>query len=139
MLVVVLFAVVHAESSNVALASGSESINFQPVSLGTVIDPTAGRGVSVPVNPPAVEVTPAVTRTLAPFHVTVRTADGATIVSGTVTFRSPVNVRVDPEMLALRTRYGPPTNSVLFEPMLQKLGNVEVPGTTGAQNVAAVW
>ncbi len=140
MFVVVLFATVHDESSNPGCISGKLSLNFHPVNFGTFTFFDAALCVSWPVSVPCPSRR---TATFAPFHVTALTAEGATIVSGTDAFRSPRSASVLPEIVALRTRFGPPTSTVVFVPNCQKLSS---PGTVffvadftaGAQNDAAV-
>jgi hypothetical protein len=117
--------------------SGNESLNFHPVNLGIDTLRTTERGASEPDNPP-LDVVPAVTTTFAPFHVTDFRVDGPTIVKGTVVFKSPVSASRVPTMLALRTRYGPPTKTVELLPILQKFAKGPLPAMTGDQKVAAV-
>ena len=137
--VTVLFATVQLESSNPLCTSGKLSLNLHPVSFGTVTACTFALSSRRPIkNAPSL-----LTLTCAPFHVTYRTAGGATTVRGTLALRSPRSARVPSSIVALRTRYGPPTSTVVFVPNCQNDSNPETVFAVadligGAQNVAAV-
>lgn len=138
--VVVLFATVQLESSNPVCTSGRLSLNFHPVNFGTDTLFVTAPGVSCPVRVPCPWLLSA---TDAPLNVTLFTAEGAMIVSGTDWLRSPRSARVSPEIVALRTRFGPPTRTVVFVPNCQNVSNPRTVFavaalTAGAQNVAAV-
>ena len=137
--VLVLFATVQLESSNPLWTSGRLSLNFHPVSFGTLTPRTLAFSVSLPVS----SAPSPLTLTRAPFHVTCFITGGTTTVRGTLAFKSPRSARVSLEIVAFRTRYGPPTSTVVFVPNCQNASN---PATVfaladliaGAQNVAAV-
>lgn len=75
-----------------------------------------------PINPPRDvrdEVAEASDDTLSPFHVIVRIVGGAMTVSLALVLRSPRRASWVPDIVAFRTRYGPPIRMEVLVPRPQ--------------------